>query len=153
MGGDCACPAAGREAIGLLELSGQVALVSKPGVCGSLRERGPIFDRGAGQVETAPDPVPVWAGTERPAEVAGEGETVGAGDLLKGRGRGLVAGVGRQVFPGELDRPGIDQGEALTWPPAEGAERISDSHGDLNAGQVADWAVDVGEQRRHALAG
>src|SRR5262249_58274765 len=89
----------GVRPVGLLELSGPVALVSKPGVRGSLRERDSIFDRGAGQVETAPDPVPVWAGPERPAEVAGEGESVGAGDLLKGRGRGLVAGVGRQVFP------------------------------------------------------
>src|SRR5215831_1681160 len=144
VGCDCACPAAGREAVGLLEPPGQVALVGKTGVRGSLRERDSAFDRGPGQVEAAPDPVLVGADPERPAKVAGQSETVGAGNLLKGLGRGLVAGVGREVLPRELDGPCIDQDAAVTVPPAEHAERISDGHGDISAGQVADWAVDVG---------
>src|SRR5262249_44798249 len=67
VGCDCACPAAGREAVGLLEPPGQVALVGKTGVRGSLRERDSAFDRGPGQVEAAPDPVLVGADPERPA--------------------------------------------------------------------------------------
>jgi hypothetical protein len=123
-----------------------VALVGEAGAGGGLGERQPALDRGPGEGQAAHRPVPVGAGPEGPPEVAREGEAVGAGEPLQGRGRGRLARMGREVVARQLNRPGVDGDRALVGPAAERLEAVGDRGGDLGAGEVADGLVDVGEQ-------
>src|SRR5579859_1774570 len=90
-GGGCEShPAAGRKAIGSLELTGHVALVGEAGLGGSSRERLTTLDRDPRQRRAAQRSVSVGTRPERPSELASDREAVDARDLFKDRGRRLL---------------------------------------------------------------
>ena len=130
-----------------------VALVGEPGLDGRLRQRHPALDRGACQVDAAPGPVPVGAGPEGPPEVAGQREPVGSGDLLQGGGRGLLPRVSGQVLACQFHGPDVDHSADMAGPAGEHAERVGSRDCDLDAMQVADRLIDVGQEVGHAPGG
>jgi len=60
-------------------------LIGESSMSGGPGEWQPAFDRGSGEREAAHRSVPVRAGAEGPAEVAGKREPVGPRDLLERR--------------------------------------------------------------------
>jgi hypothetical protein len=138
-----------------------VALIGEASIGRGPGERLPAFDRHSGEREAAHRSVSVGAGAEGAAEVAGEREPVGSGDLLESRSGRLFACVGGEVVAGEFYGSDVDGDRGRSVSAAERVEDVREAGGDLNLGEVADRIVDVSKeggddprrrrQRRHGV--